>query len=97
MPQKNKPTKVTEEMRERSKRLKDEERQVNQIISRFHATYLRNIYDAFRAFSDEPKRLVLKAYRMAFRDDERRMKELEYTHPESGVSYRSYRSYRKKR
>lgn len=82
MSQKNQPVKVTEEMRERSRRLKDEERQVNQIVSRLHSTYLRNIYDAFRALSEEPKRLVLKAYRKAFRDDERRMKELEDTHPE---------------
>ena len=79
---KKEPVKVTDQMRERSKILKEEERQVNQIVGRMHSIYLRNIYDAFRSLSDEPKRLVLKAYRKAFRDDPRRMKELEDTHPE---------------
>lgn len=82
MSKKKEAVKVTEEMRERSKLLKDEERKVNQIVSQMHSTYLRNIYDAFRVLSDQPKRLVLKAYRKAFRTDERRMKELEDTHPE---------------
>lgn len=82
MPAKKNTVKVTAEMRERSKLLKEEERRVNQIVIRLHAAYFRNIYDAFRSLSDEPKRLVLKAYRKAFRDDPRRMKELEDTHPE---------------
>jgi len=82
MPAKNDPIKATDAMRARAKVLKEEEREINQIVSRIHSTYLRNIYDAFRSIPNQPKRLVLKAYRKAFRDDERRMRELEDTHPE---------------
>ena len=81
MPAKKNQVKVTEQMRDRSRAIKEEERQVDQIVKQMHSIYLRNIYDAFRSLPEEPKRLVLKAYRKAFRDDARRMKELEDTHP----------------
>ncbi len=73
--------KVTDKMRERSRKLKEEERAVVQIAQRMNTVYLRNVYDAFRQFPHDPKRLIVKAYRRVFRDDERRMKELEDTHP----------------
>jgi len=79
--QKNKNKKVSDDAKLRSEKKKAEERVTHMIFKKLGNIYTRNIFDAFRLLPDEPKRLILRAYRIAFAKDERRMAELEETHP----------------
>lgn len=79
--QKQKDQKVDDDVKLRSEKKKDEERIVHMIAKKLGDIYTRNIFDAFRLLPDEPKRLILRAYRIAFAKDIRRMEELEETHP----------------
>jgi len=84
--QKNKKKKVADDVKLRSEKKKDEGQMVHMIAKKFGDIYTRNIFDAFRLLPDEPKRLILKAYRIAFAKDERRMEELEETHPKKKLN-----------
>ena len=89
--QKKKHQMVSDDVKLRSEKKNYEQRKVHMIAKKLGDIYTRNIFDAFRLLPDDPKRLILMAYRIVFAKDERRMEELEETHPKKTRTTRRFR------